>query len=272
MRSAIRFMRAAGTVGLGSVSLAIVLFAISIYEHLRDKNVPAYWLLFAAAVSFCFGAYRAWASEHEALTREVGKNVKPLLKIELAGSLFDVAKVPHRNELQVHVFAYLKVTNRHDPETLIKDGTLVMTVDGTRYVGKGDDNSVKGNAIEHVSGLRIGGEVAGKDVFGGNTLSPLRRLLDTVNADNPLRRGITREGFFVFTFTDLQDWNRSNDPETTNPYLIRVSDFVLTLRDSFDGEHTLERMFLDIPQGRLTTVALFPRKSLSSTYNVKDRS
>lgn len=69
-----RFVRAAGSLGGGSVGLAILLFGISIEEHIRDKNVPTYWLILTAAVAFTFGAYRAWASEHEAYTNEVEKN------------------------------------------------------------------------------------------------------------------------------------------------------------------------------------------------------
>jgi hypothetical protein len=260
MKAVARFVQAAGTIGAGSVALAIVLFGVSIYEHLRNKNLPAYWLLFTAAVFFSFGAYRAWATEHDALSCEREKNAKPLLKIELAGALFDVFRVPHRNEIQVRVLAYLKLTNLNSPETLIRDGTLVMAVDGTRHKGIGDDDSVNGNAIEHVSAFRIGGEIKSPDVFG-NTLSPFPRLQESVNAEKPLRRGITREGFFTFTFPNLKDWNRE-DPE--HPYTMRVTDAVFTLSDSFGGRHSLQLMFLDIPQGTVTTVGRPPVKSAFS--------
>jgi hypothetical protein len=59
----VRFVKAAGSIGGGSVGLAIILFGISIYEHLMDKNIPAYWLVLAAAVFFTFGAYRAWLDQ-----------------------------------------------------------------------------------------------------------------------------------------------------------------------------------------------------------------
>jgi len=246
MKRIFRFVQAAGSLGTGSVGLAIVLLGISVEEHLRDKNVPAYWLMLAAAVSFAFGAYRAWLNEHIALVVEREENSRPLLKIELTGSFFDVSKMPNKNELQVHVCAYLRVTNLNSPETLIKDGTLVMSVERARYKGVGDDISVKANAIEHISDFRIGGELAKADVFG-NTLSPFPRLMSRVNAEMPLRRGISQEGFFVFTFTDHFDWDHEN------PYLMPVTDAVFALRDSFDGVHQLEVRILNIPEGVLTT-------------------
>ena len=138
------------------------------------------------------------------------------------------------------------MTDLNSPETLLKDGTLVMGVEGKRYKGMGDDISIKGDTIEHVSDFRIGGEVFTADVFG-NTLSPFPRLQSVVNAETPLRRGITQEGFFVFTFADLKDWNRET------PYTMPVADAVFTLRDSFDDLHQLEVKFLNIPQGTLTT-------------------
>ena len=250
----IKFLKAAGNIGLGSVGLAIVLLVISIDEHLKDKNVSAYVLVLAAALSFAFGAYRAWANDHKAYMDEIEKNTKPLLKIELKASFFDISKVPDKQTLNllIHIYAYLKVTNLTSPETVIKDGTLEMTVGGTRYQGIGHDKSVKGNAIEHISNFRIGGELTTTDVFGRNTLSPVKRLTSVVNADSPLKRGITQEGFFVYTFTDAAiDWDHEN------AYVMPVTDLVFTLRDSFDGVHSLEVESLDIPQGIIQTSGTF---------------
>ena len=240
-----QFIKATGRLGGGSVALAIVLFGISIYEHLIEKSLSAYWLVLAAGVFFAIGAYDAWASADNALAREIDKNTKPLLKIELVRAFFDVSKVANENQLQTHVYAYLKVANLNTPATLIKDGSLVLTLEGRRYKGFGDDATRTGNALEHVSDFKLGGEVS-KDIFG-NTLSQFPRLMFKVNAEKPLQRGITQEGFFVFIFSDLHDWNREE------PYLIEATDAVLSLRDSFDGLHSVESMFLKIPNGVLTT-------------------
>jgi hypothetical protein len=246
----IKFLKAAGYIGLGSVGLAIVLLAISIDEHLRDKSVPSYWLMFIAAVAFAFGAYRAWAAEHEAYQNEVAENAKPSLQIEMMGVFFDVSPNPDLQQLQVrlHIYTYLRVTNLTTPETIIKDGHLVMTVGSNQYKAMGDDKGMQGNALEHISDFKIGGETTKTDVFGKTTLSPFKRLASVVNSNNPLKRGITQEGFVVFTFTDQSiDWDHEN------AYLMPVSDFVLTLRDSFNGLHEYQAMILKIPEAHLKT-------------------
>ena len=251
----IKFLKAAGYIGLGSVGLAIVLLAISIDEHLRDKNVPSYWLMLIAALGFAFGAYRAWATEHEAYQSEVAKNTKPSLQIEMAAVFFDVSPNPDVPQLQVrlHIYTYLRVTNLTNPQTIIKDGYLVMTVGGSQYKGMGDDKGIQGNALEHISDFKIGGETTTTDVFGKTMRSPFKRLTSVVNSNNPLMRGITQEGFVVFTFTDQSiDWDHENT------YLMPVSDFVLTLRDSFDGLHEYQAMILKIPQAHLKTTITTP--------------
>jgi hypothetical protein len=252
----IRFLRSAGAIGGGSVGLAIVLFAVSIVEHFIDKNINAYWFVLVGAAFFAFGSYTAWERKQEALTKEIERNTKPSLNIELKGAFFDNSKMPN-NELQTHIYAYLKVTNVNDPETLIKDGTLVMTVGGTRHKGIGDDSSVKGNVIEHISNFRVGGELPRPDVVG-NTISPFTRLLSLVgvNVSNPLRRGITQEGFFVFRFANPIDWSHDK-----SSHIMPASDVYLTLRDSFDGVHAFEKMLLNIPAGLLTDSGLFPNRT-----------
>lgn len=219
----IKFVKSAGNIGLGSVGLAIVLLAISIDEHLRDKNVPSYWLMFIAALAFAFGAYRAWATEHEAYRNEVARNTKPSLQIEMKGVFFDVSSDPDVQQIRVrvHIYAYLRVTNLTIPEAIIKDGYLVMTVGGSQYKGMGDDKAIQGNALEHISDFKLGGEIIRTDVFGKTTLSPFKRLTSVVSSNNPLKRGITQEGFVVFTFTDHSiDWDHDNTS------LMHVSDFV----------------------------------------------
>jgi len=236
----IKFLKAAGSIGGGSVVLAIVLFVISIEEHFRNKNVNAYWLLLIAAIAIAFGAYRAWAAQSET-------NTKPNLKIELTGALFEVSHMPHTQDTLIRIYAYLKVMNLSTQETIIKDGSLEMTVGGIPYKGVGDDISAKGSSIEHHSTLQIGGEKPKTNIFD-NTISPFPRLLSEVNAEKPLRRGIPREGFFVFSFGNAaMNWSHENE------YVMPVTDVLLTLKDSFDGSHSIEGKSLEIPSGFLQT-------------------
>jgi hypothetical protein len=241
----LRFIQAAGSIGLSSVGFGIVLFIIAIIEHVKDKNLPVYWLVAPAVLFAIYGAYRAWGTEHVAYEREVAKNLKPLLKIEVQGSFFDVSRIPDTQKIQVHIYAYLKVTNLTAAETTIKDGSLVMSVSGLRYKGFGDDKGVMGKSLEHISNFKIGGETTTTDVFGKNTLSPFKKL-PALNSDSPLKRGITQEGFVTFTFTDSSmDWDHEQ------PYSLPVTDFVLAVRDSFDGTHEFQMAALQIPQAAI---------------------
>jgi hypothetical protein len=237
-----KFLKAAGSIGGGSVGLAIVLFGISIEEHFRDKNVNAYWLVLTAGIAFAFGAYLAWADEFE-------KNTEPILKIELAGSFFEVSRMPHSQDTLIRIYAYLKVMNLSIQETVIKDGTLEMTVGGIRYKGVGDDMTAKGNVIEHHSTFQITGEKPKTNVFD-NLISPFSRLLSKVNIDKPLRRGLPEEGFVAFSFGNaLMDWDE------VNPYIMPATDVVLSLRDSFDRTHSIEEKSLEIPSAFLQSSA-----------------
>lgn len=247
MANFLKFLKAAGYIGGSSVVLAIVLFAVSIWEHFADKNVNAYWLVFIGVLAFTFGAYRAWASEHEIYESEVAKNSRPSLRIEMPGVFFDISTPPvQKLVVLLHVYAYLRVTNLTPTETTIKDGYLTMTVGGVRYKATGDDIVVQGKNLEHISDFRAGGETITSDIFGKHLLTPFKRLMSVVNSTSPLKRGIPQEGFFVFTFTDQKiDWDHESS------YNIPVTDFVLTLRDSFDGHHEHQVTILNIPESHL---------------------
>ena len=243
-----RFLKAASWFGGGSVALAIVLFGISIYEHLMSKNTSAYWLVLLAAVFFAVGAYGAWRKTEQSLQRETAKSIQPQLRVELIRAFFDVCKSENNNELLTYIYAYLKVTNLNTPETVIKDGSLVLTIEGKRYKGTGDNATKTGNALEHVTDFKLVGE-GSTEVFD-NILSRFPRLM-LQNAAEPLRRGIPQEGFIVFVFPELLDWNRDE------PYLIRTTDAVLSLRDSFNGQHSTDLMLLNISNGILTNSGRF---------------
>ncbi len=242
MRAFIRFITAAGRIGGGSVVLSIVLFGFSVYEHFVARNIHAYWLVLAAGASFVGGAYYAWLNADKALAQQICKSALPQLRIELVRAFFDVSPLPGF-KLQVHIYAYLKVTNQNPPETLIKAGALAITVAGKQYVGNGDDVSKSGNALEHVTDFRLGGEAA-TEVFG-DTLSRFPRLLSSVTPETPLRRGITQEGFFVFAFPGLHDWN------CDERHLLRVTDAELSITDSFDAKHPVHFKSLNIANGVL---------------------
>ncbi|HLH36133.1 MAG TPA: hypothetical protein VKX41_15790 [Alloacidobacterium sp.] len=251
----LQFIRASGRLGGGSASLAVILLIISIEEHLRRQNVSAYWFILLAGVFFCFGAYNAWSNEHDALVQASEKNSKPSLQIELLAAFFEVDPVPDKKDLQVHVYTYLRVTNLTAPEALIRDGSLTISVLGIQYKGLGDDARRMGNALEHVSDFRIGGEMISSDAFA-NTLSPFIRLLSNVNANRPLRQGLTQEGFVAFAFPEIERWTADQDHAQ---YGMDAPDIDLCLRDSYGGLHSVHIPNLRIEGGSLQNVGLHPR-------------
>lgn len=78
-----RFLTTAGWIGGGSVMLSMILLAITIWEHLHDKNVAAFVLGILVVVFFCFGAYIAWSKESEKYLNEKQKHEQPDFKLTL---------------------------------------------------------------------------------------------------------------------------------------------------------------------------------------------
>jgi len=194
-----------------------------------------------AALCLLIACYRAWRDEHTALEDEIAKNQKPELKIELLASFFEVSPHPSQN-LQVNIYAYLRVTNVREPATLIKSGTMTMTVNGIMHTGNGDDVSRTGAYILHNTDFKVGDETKG--TFPG-VFSKVQRLLPSIGSENPLQRGVHREGLVVFAFPGVMDWNPEYQPT------LAASDLCLTLVDSFDGRHTLKGNELNIFTGTI---------------------
>ncbi len=242
-----KFIKASGALGATSVGFCIVSFVISIVEHVRDKNVPAYVFALLAPVFFAFGAYLAWSAENEKWEAEKALNKRPSLKIEVRGAFFDVSKVPGTQNAQVHIHAYLRVANLRETPTLIKRGVLTLLVGGVEYTGQGDDISKTGSWLEHNSDFRLGGDKKG-EVFS-NTFSPVRRLMADVNWEYPLVHGVHRDGIVVFTFGGSMDWDHEN------PSVMTASSVRLSLIDTFDHRHSVTLDKLDIPAGALTGTA-----------------
>jgi hypothetical protein len=240
------FIRAAGKLGATSVALAIVLFVISIVEHEREKNFPVYWFICLAALFVAIGAYLAWSAERDKWEEEKAKNQKPLLTIELIAAFFDVSKIQGTQNLQVHIYTYLRVANLRDPCTLIKDGSLTLVVGGVEYTGKGDDVCKSGNWLGHNTKFRLGGEKIGGVL--SETFTPVRRLTSDINWEHPLVRGVHRDGIVVFTFQNQMDW------EGENPHIMNATHIRLSLTDTFDQRHPITIDSLGIPNGTLKNV------------------
>lgn len=239
----LKFLKAAGSLGVTSVALSFVLFAVSIVEHERDKNLPAYVFICLAPVFFAFGAYLAWSAERDNYEKEEEKNQKPDLAIELRAAFFDVSQIPLTQNVQVHIYLYLSVANLRQTPTRIRSGSLTLTVGGVEYTGHGDDLSVAGNYLEHNTAFRLGGEKKGS-VFS-ETFTPVRRLTADISFEYPLLHGVNREGIMVFTFKDNLDWDKDN------PYVMNTTKLRISLTDTFGQQHVEPIDKLDIPNGTL---------------------
>jgi hypothetical protein len=238
-----KFIKAAGTLGATSVALSVVLFIISIVEHVVGGNLQAYWFSYLAPVFFAFGAYLAWSAERDELEKEMGKNQKPLLNIQLIKAFFDVSKIPGTQKIQVHIYTYLRVANLRETRTLIKGGVLTLVVGGVECTGQGDDVSVSGGWLEHGTPFRLGGEKTGS-VFS-EVYTPVRRLTSDINWEYPLVQGVHRDGILVFTFQDQMDW------DSGNPHMMNATHLSLSLTDTFDQQHSITIDKVDIPSGTL---------------------
>jgi hypothetical protein len=73
----IEFIRTAGYAGGGSVTLAIILFFVTFFEHYEDHNVKAAVFAALGIVFFCGGAFIAWNKERDKFEAEVAKHGNP---------------------------------------------------------------------------------------------------------------------------------------------------------------------------------------------------
>jgi hypothetical protein len=90
----LEFFKAAGLLGGGSVIFGLLLFAIAVWEHWKERNVPPYVLLASGIAFFCFGMYRAWSKERDDKEAAVAENQSPRfeIKIEQTATFFDPSK------------------------------------------------------------------------------------------------------------------------------------------------------------------------------------
>ncbi len=77
----VEFFKAAGLLGGGSVTLAIILFLITGFEHYWDHNVTATIFAVLGIIFFCVGAYAAWKREREKYETEVAKHGMPRFEL-----------------------------------------------------------------------------------------------------------------------------------------------------------------------------------------------
>jgi len=84
----VQFIKTAGLLGGGSVLFAIALFAVAIYEHVKDADVQSSWLIALGVVFYSFGAYMAWNRERDAYEEEKTRQERPHFAINIETGTF----------------------------------------------------------------------------------------------------------------------------------------------------------------------------------------
>ena len=82
--SLLEFIKSAGSGGIVSTFATAVLFTVTVYEHIQNRDTPALILLIFAGLFFCWGAYLAWSNER----RERIKVEETAHKADIRGTFF----------------------------------------------------------------------------------------------------------------------------------------------------------------------------------------
>jgi hypothetical protein len=138
MRLLFKFFKDAGVIAGGSVLLAIVLFAITFYEHVNGKNIAAFWFGVLVIIFFCLGSLVAWHNEVKKV-----KNLENALaemtsaKPDIQGAAFDFkissrpvtdSTVKGRKQVGLGVTFQIEICNHKPKQTNLME----VRMDGSR--------------------------------------------------------------------------------------------------------------------------------------------
>lgn len=110
----IKFAQAAGKLGVTSVTGAVLLLGVGLYEHIAKHNVSTSVFVIVAFVLFAYGCLLAWKTEHDARARESSRPVKP--DFEITASNVIAGLLDSKNVVLVKV----SVVNRADVPSTIR--------------------------------------------------------------------------------------------------------------------------------------------------------
>jgi hypothetical protein len=241
MRKILSFFRTAGLLGGGSMILATILFVVSVVEQFKDRNVPAYWLLLAAALAFCFGAYSAWEKEDRALKDEKAKNGLPLLHGEAKVVFWEFWKDPHSGSAKpadTQYYVLFSLVNRTNVQCTLKNFQMrVIRKDGTVRSSSSSNFNICGD-LEHNSPF-------GDSAQRTNPLAPFKTPVGPmpVSGGHPLTRGVEQSGWIKFYVKDnVPPVDQSGCGE---------EDYFFQITDSLGGDHEINAGRMKVCMGRL---------------------
>lgn len=173
----LEFIRTAGLLGGGSVLLAVVLFAIGIWEHYKEKNVPSMWLVATGVCSFAYGLYQAWAKERDAKEVALSQIESPEFDFQLGPTIVKF----HEESNQTLFFLIGRILNKGHK-------SITMGWSAVYRIGQSSEDLMS-FYIRTPFSLLIDGE---------ELLVTNSDLLNVKTSENPIDRGCVANGRLLF--------------------------------------------------------------------------
>jgi hypothetical protein len=238
------FFVAAGRLGGGSVVFALCLFVVSIYEHIADHDIPAYWLEGLGLLALCFGAFIAWSQEN----RRYLTAARELTEVR-AGPRFDgcvfrtcVSQCNGVPNMSIQQYSDLmKMQGRDDAcdcdfliEIMIENlspGLASILTAEARIDHEGQRFSAFADAdLSRYTLSMLDASSPLSRLIDGET-KPLQNLFETMTANAPLQKGYKIEGWLRFKF------------ENIHPIVFdKPGRLEIVLHDSRLSEHAISKM------------------------------
>jgi hypothetical protein len=110
------FFKTSEELGWGGFVTAGILLIVSVVEHLHDKNIQGYSLAVIAAVSFSFGAYKAWSVEHKNLLTQAVAHNERIKNLENGLNLVKTQRNDFASRLNISEIHRVTATDHNRPE------------------------------------------------------------------------------------------------------------------------------------------------------------
>jgi len=214
------FLRNSGYRGLaamGSGLVSLILLLVGVHGPITPTHI-----FVLTAVLFAWGAYAAWAKQHDKLIEEIERNPKPELRCEIVAGYIN-PRVTHESSGHVAVgmrdcFIVLALRLRN-----LRQVPTTVRVESMKVRGNWEEGEAK--FIERITGLYFDKEVAPHQISRMQRPSIDLEITDI----NPLSYGKERECWALFWVDDfpLDDYSR------THVHLV-LSDG-LGIKSSFDA-------------------------------------
>jgi len=122
----VRFLKASGRIGGGSVIFALILFGIALWEHHFGRNVPTLLLVAVGVGFFCYGCYLAWLKEMQDKEKVIASIESPDFDLLLSGWTFFYDEL---KDITVFFLAASVLNKGHDSSVIRWDIEYLVGLD-----------------------------------------------------------------------------------------------------------------------------------------------